>query len=248
MRKFFLEEMNIHTGGKYLLSKDDSYHVITVLRHNINQEEIIICDGNGHNFHAKVTNHYQHLAEVTIMDEIDMDHEPAVDVHLYMSLIKAEKFEMALQKCAEVGVREITPMLTERTIIKVDDSKEDRKVERWNKIVQEACKQSNRSYIPSVNKPMKFNECLSRNNNNMIIAYVEENQHNLKECLSQIESDTIQLLIGPEGGFSPSEIKRAKDHHVMTTHLGSLILRAETAAIVATSLILFHKEQMDEKH
>lgn len=248
MRKFFIEELNIHEGGKYLLSKDDSYHIIMVLRLNINNEKIIVCDRSGQNFHAEISNHYQNSVEVIIKDRIINDHEPDVHVHLYMSLIKTEKFELALQKCVEVGVMEITPMITERTIIKVDDSKEARKVERWNKIVQEACKQSNRSYIPVVHNPMRFSECIKNNHDNMMIAYVEENQHNLKECLSKIKGNTIQILIGPEGGFSPNEIKKAKDEELLTTHLGSLVLRAETAAIVATSLILFQKEQMDEKH
>jgi len=245
MRKFFIFNQELISGEKYLLSKEDSNHYVKVLRGNINNEKIVICDGQNNDFMAHEIKIEDNISQVLLGNKIEDNNEPNINIHLYLALIKSDKFEIAIQKCVELGVRQITPVITERTIISLDETKINKKVIRWNKIALEACKQCQRSYIPSINKPIKFNKAIEKNNNNSILAYVDENKFNLKSCLDKIENETINIFIGPEGGYTNKEILFAKNNNILISHLGKRILRAETAAITATSLILFHKNQID---
>lgn len=240
MRKFFILNEILSINNEYTLSNEDSYHYIKVLRENINNEEIIICDGKNNNYSIRSIKVIDSKVKVILKDKIDLDTEPTTKLHLYMALIKSEKFDLTLQKCVEIGINEITPIFTERTIIKLDKSKIVKKIDRWNKIIFEACKQCRRSYIPNINYPIKFSEAIKKNKLNGILAYVDEKQVNLKHCLSIINSNDINIFVGPEGGFSRDEIEKAIESKVLVTHLGKRILKAETAAIVLTTLVLLN--------
>ncbi len=245
MRKFFILDKPLNKNRKYLLSKDDSHHYEKVLRGNSKHEDIIICDGRNHNYKGIIVGNINDQVEVLISDEVIIDNEPTTKIHLFPALIKAEKFDYLLQKCSEVGVFEITPMFTQRCMIKLDQKKIDKKISRWNRIVVEACKQCQRSYIPIVNPPILFEKAIKQSENG-IIAYVDEKKQHIKQAILQC-NDNINLFIGPEGGFTKDEITIANKNNIKSSHLGSLILRAETAAVVATSVILYEKMNYEEK-
>ncbi|MCK5812396.1 MAG: 16S rRNA (uracil(1498)-N(3))-methyltransferase [Clostridiales bacterium] len=245
MRKFFILEKQLNINEKYLLTKDDSHHYEKVLRGNIKNEELIICDGKNHNFNVIVIGKVNEQVQILIKDEYLVDNEPNTKIHLYPTLIKAEKFDYMLQKCSEVGVFEITPIFTQRCMIKLDNKKIEKKINRWNRIVVEACKQCQRSYIPIVNQPIKFEKAIKQNKDG-IIAYVDEKKLHIKQAIKKSD-DFINVFIGPEGGFTEDEVDFANKNNIKSTHLGSLILRAETAAVVATSVILYEKTNDEEK-
>ncbi len=244
MRKFFILDQPLNVNRKYLLSKDDSHHYEKVLRGNKN-ENIIICDGKNQNYDGKVLGMINDQLQVLLISKILIDNEPSTKIHLYPALIKTEKFDYLLQKCSEVGVFEITPVFAERSLIKLDSKKIEKKISRWNRIVVEACKQCQRSYIPIVNKPISFEKAITQSQEG-IIAYVNEEKLYIKQAITKFDK-SVNLFIGPEGGFSKREIKLASENNITIAHLGSLILRAETAAVVATSLILYEKMDNDEK-
>lgn len=244
MRKFFILDQQLNVNRKYLLSKDDSHHYEKVLRGNKN-ENIIICDGKNQNYDGKVLVKINEQLQVLLVSKILIDNEPSTKIHLYPALIKTEKFDYLLQKCSEVGVFEITPVFAERSLIKLDSKKIEKKISRWNRIVVEACKQCQRSYIPIVNKPISFEKAITQSQEG-IIAYVNEEKLYIKQAITKFD-ESINLFIGPEGGFSKREINLASENNITIAHLGSLILRAETAAVVATSLILYEKMDNEVK-
>jgi 16S rRNA (uracil1498-N3)-methyltransferase len=155
---------------------------------------------------------------------------PKKHIYLFWSLLKSDKNEWIMQKCTELGIRNFVPLITERC------EKTSFNIERASKIVIEAAEQCGRSDIPHIREPLTLKEALSEYSELQLI-YMD--QHQSDENVAPIfEKDTLGLLIGPEGGWSDSEIKLFHELKLETISLGELTLRAETAAIVATSRAL----------
>ena len=152
--------------------------------------------------------------------------------------------DLIVQKAVELGVYEITPVVTSRVVVK-NDSGEFKKVDRWNKIAKEACKQCKRSIIPKVNVPISFKELLSEGEcmDLIVVPYENESNAGVKKLVNSIENknnlEKIAIVIGPEGGFEEQEIEQLKNINSHIVTLGPRILRTETAGFVCISLIMY---------
>ena len=152
--------------------------------------------------------------------------------------------DLIAQKCTELGISEITPIITERVVVKGNDTSEFKKVDRWNRISLEACKQSKRSIIPSINQPMEFDVLMEELKEFDLVVVPYENQENqgiryVKNQVKDKEIKKVAIIIGPEGGFEESEIEALKAAGSYIVTLGPRILRTETAGFVALSLIMY---------
>jgi len=171
--------------------------------------------------------------------------EPAARLTLYQSLLKRDKFEWVLQKGTELGVFSFVPLITERTIVRQTKLTQN-KLARWQRIIHEAAEQSGRGLIPALSQPLEFIAALAETQSNHMAFIPWENEE--KRTLSTTfgpnnrpdlpPSPTVALFIGPEGGFTDKEIENAQSANIIPVTLGPRILRAETAAIVATALFL----------
>lgn len=175
--------------------------------------------------------------------------EPRAQIVLYQSLLKADKFAWALQKGTEVGIARFVPIISARCIV---DRASKHKLARWEEIIQEAAEQSRRGRLPSLGPVALFSDALqsaatgARARGTVAwIAYESERAVDLRAALEANpdlltnSAPTIHLLIGPEGGFSPEEVEQAQSLQISSITLGPRILRAETAALVAASALLF---------
>jgi 16S rRNA (uracil1498-N3)-methyltransferase len=177
-------------------------------------------------------------------------------INLYQGISKSDKLEFIIEKAVELGVSEITPLSTEYCIAKIDEKKNEKKIERFNKIAKSAAEQSKRHIIPKVNEPMKFGECIDRickkakdaNSTYNLLFYenatgISGTRDVIREIKRKIEeglSIEVNVIIGPEGGFSDREIEKAKEtSEVNILSLGDRILRTETAAITALSILMY---------
>ncbi len=148
-------------------------------------------------------------------------------VHLAMSVIQLDKFELVLQKATELGVASVTPLLTDRMEVRVERFRGKR--ERWLKILFEAVKQSGRAVIPALHDAVAFDEAIARTGEKIVYDADET------ATATGPPGDAATLYIGPEGGFSPRELELARSHGAVFASLGPRRLRAETAAIVAVA-------------
>jgi len=152
------------------------------------------------------------------------------DIVLYCAILKKDNFELIVQKVSEVGVSKIVPIITERTI------KTNLNIERLNKIAKEACEQAERSDIVIISDIKKFKDCLKTEEAlNFLFDFSGEEFNDLK---INKKNKSIALFIGPEGGFTDKEVKLAKDNDFIIARLGKNVLRGETAAIVASYLLI----------
>ena len=171
--------------------------------------------------------------QALVLEYIEEDHELPIDVTVVMSLIKNEKFDLTLQKLTELGVKRIVPFSANRSIIKIKD--EDKKIERFKKIVTEASEQCHREVVPEITNVANLKDIVKYMSKYNYIAYEKEETHPLP---FRDVDDSLTVVIGPEGGFEKSEVEALEAMGFECKTLGKRILRAETAAIFVMSNIV----------
>ena len=151
-----------------------------------------------------------------------------------------------MQKAVELGVYEIIPVATKRAVVKLDEKKASKKVERWNSIAESGAKQSGRNVIPKVAEMMSFKEAVqyAKALDVTLIPYeLAEGMQETKQIISEIQpGQSVGVFIGPEGGFETAEVEFAMEHGVKPVTLGKRILRTETAGLTTLSILMYHLE------
>ncbi len=225
----FLE--NITMDLPVLLDAEESLHCIKVLRKK-NGDIINVTDGKGYLYKAEIINDNHKRCELKIVEKIIQQSQRKYYLNIAIAPTKnMERFEWFIEKAVEIGIDEITPILTEHSERKV------LKMERIEKIIVATIKQAQVYHLPKINGLQKFDEFIRNNTSrHKFIAHCEDstNKHELRKICSNIENATI--LIGPEGDFSHDEISRAVKNDFLEVSLSANRLRTETAAIVACNI------------
>lgn len=240
MNRFFYSTKQ-REGQNVILDGEDAHHLLRVLRITIG-ESIELCDEQGICHRAEVAI----LTKQTVcskLTELLTDSEPQTEVDLAFGLLKGEKTDYVLQKATELGVHRFLPFTSERTVVK----KQDAKTERRQKIVRSAAAQSHRSQIPQLLEPYSWVELLGRfAHYDMVLLFWErELEQTLAATMGNAAyGSKILLITGPEGGLSENEAAAAKSAGAKVVTLGSRILRAETAATTAVALVLYQAGEM----
>lgn len=252
MRRFFTEPDNIDLNNSTLTIIDDAVHISKVLRMECG-DKIIVFDGTGYEYIAELINIEKEKSTANILERSLTELEPEIKVTLFQGIPKSDKLEIIVQKAVELGVHDIVPVKTTRSVAKIaDDKKGQQKIERLNKISKEAAKQCGRGLVPKVSMPVTFNVMAENLKNfDLSIMFYEELGHdgrkNLKDILrANKDAVSIAVLIGPEGGFSPSEAENIQnmDGKTFCAGLGKRILRTETAGSTALSVIMYEKDEI----
>ena len=241
LHRFFSERSNLRVGSSIKLPEFEAKHARKALRLK-KDDEIIIFNGEAE-FHARITliTNEMILAEITSMNKDIKTSE--TKINLYSALIKIKNFEVVLEKATELGVNSITPFESEYSIVKSTDV--NRKYERWEKIIISACKQSERIDIPVLNESEKFSDVIQKaieENDIVIFCSLDNNFETIiiNKFLKTVKSESkFGIIVGPEGGFSKSEEQFAEENKLELVQLfgDRNILRAETAAIAAVSIV-----------
>ena len=239
MSRFFITADMIEQN-RVTLSEEDSLHLARVLRAS-KGEEITLCDDAGNEHRAVVAEISKKTVVAEVIETKPCETEPKVKVTIFQGLPKGSKMELIIQKCVEIGVCTIVPVATARAVVKLSEEKGKGKEERWNKISQEAAKQSSRGIIPVVESPVSFEEAVKRAENfdMALIPYEKQEGGSLKDYLRGKTPETVAVFIGPEGGFEESEIALAENCGIKAVSLGKRILRTETAPLTALSVIMY---------
>ncbi|MFZ2681796.1 MAG: RsmE family RNA methyltransferase [Patescibacteria group bacterium] len=203
--------------------------ISTVLRMKLG-DPISLMIGDGEELEGQITN----ITKTAIMGMIGSSNisKPILpSITVCAAMTKRDTFEWTLQKCTELGAAKFIPLLTDRVIKRPKDTPK-----RWNDIVREAAEQSGRTTLPTITEPLKLGEAMAYTEKSIRLFFHESGGEKLPKLH---KSSEVALFIGPEGGFSDPEITLAKNSQAHIVTLGNLILRAETAAIVGTTLLRF---------
>lgn len=242
MPKFFVKSNQINENTIKIIGTDVN-HIANVLRLKIDDEIQVCNEDNGTNYRTKIIEINKEMVNCNILDEIETNSEASIHINILQGLPKAEKMELIIQKCTELGVNEITPVEMERCIVKLDNKSASKKQERWQKIAEVAAKQSGRNKIPKINSVTNIKNICNMLENYDIVLVPYENERNttLKEVLKKLPKNNLRIaiIIGPEGGFEEKEIKTLEQNNCKIVTLGNRILRTETVAITMTSVIMY---------
>ena len=235
MQLFYNPHLN-ETLTSFVFDKEESKHIIKVLRKK--ESDILhVTNGLGFLFTTEITIASDTKCTVKIVS-FEKQEAPKFHLHLAVAPTKMnERYEWFLEKATEIGIQEITPIIcehSERKVIKID---------RFQKILESAMKQSLHYYLPKLNEPISFNQFVkTQNSGQLFIAHCEESDK--KSLKNELKTNgDVTILIGPEGDFSVKEIQQAIAANFIPVSLGTTRLRTETAAIVAChSVVLINEE------
>lgn len=232
MHQYFTDSRPL-IGAEYRLNEAQEHHAKDVLRLN---NEMIRLVYEGEAYFADCTIAKGKL-KVIVKEKDEAVNEPRAEVILAPALIMRDRFELILQKAAELGATRIVPFTSSRCIIRVKQDKKDRQRERWEKILTEASQQCKRNRIPVLDDICGFSDLKKISADVRIAAYEAAGKDAERITDVYCPERSVLIVIGPEGGFSADEIDVLKEAGFVPVTLGSRILRAETAAMYALSVI-----------
>lgn len=242
MHRFFVMTEYIN-DNKVFIHGEQARHLNKVLRLKTGNR-IIVFDNSGFEYEAVISEVDRDSVRADIVQRREPGRDPAVSLNLVQGMAKGDKMDIIIQKTVEIGVKKIYPLISEYTVINLKGERAAKKVERWQQIAIEACKQCGRNLVPEIMPPVGLNELLARIDQEIgIMLYEAETGQGLKQVLKdladRVKTRELYLLVGPEGGFSSEEARLAKQKGVITASLGPRILRTETAAIVGSSMVFY---------
>ena len=239
MRRFFSDDI---AGQTATISGDDAHHINRVLRMKAG-DALSLCDGAGHEFDAVITTISQDAVVCALGERRESAAESPVHVTLFQCLPKTGKMELIVQKCTELGVFAVVPVVSSRCVV-VPNKDFEKKRERYNRVALEAAKQSRRAMVPDVAPLMEIKRIDPAAYDLFLVAYEDESAHTLKQALRKATAPgSIALLIGPEGGLEESEVARLTGAGAVSVSLGKRILRTETAGMAMLAQTLYEVEE-----
>lgn len=227
-------DLPLEIGQELQLDFASAHYFRTVLRLQVNAP-VVLFNGVGGEYFGYLSNVTRKQVTVHLEQWQATEVESELQIHLGIGISRADRMDMIIQKAVELGVKSITPLITERGNIRFNAVTVAKKMQHWQKIAQQACEQSGRTIIPTIFPVQTLATWLPQ-------------QVNLKICLdpnaqiklSQLDIDKVEnvtLLSGAEGGFTTTEVNLAKQYDFQTIQLGTRILRTETAALAAVTAV-----------
>ncbi|MCH1624988.1 16S rRNA (uracil(1498)-N(3))-methyltransferase [Fredinandcohnia quinoae] len=245
MQRYFVDKFE---ESSTIITGDDVHHIIRVMRMDVGHQ-IICCDPNGKVARCTITEISNDVVFVNVVEWIEKSNELPIKVTIASGLPKGDKLEYVIQKGTELGASEFVPFIAARSVVKWDEKKGLKKVERWNKIAKEAAEQSHRTIIPSVHEALSLTDLLtySQSYDYKLIAYEEDAKSGEKSKLVRlfnelVEGQSLLVVVGPEGGLSEKEVSRLEENGFLTCSFGPRILRTETAPLYVLSAVSYYFE------
>lgn len=250
MHHFFVNPRQIQEEqGEIIIQGTDVNHIQNVLRMK-SGEQLLVSNGEGNDYMCKIKAFEENGVLLSIIDEVFEGTELKSKIYLFQGLPKGDKMELIIQKAVELGVYQIIPVATRRSVVKLDEKKAESKRKRWNVIAESAAKQSRRSIVPEVTRVMSFQEAIAygKGFEYQLIPYENfKDMKSTKALLDTLDSqhapEQIGIYIGPEGGFEEAEVEYSMEQGVTPVSLGKRILRTETAGLMLVSVLMYKLEE-----
>ena len=244
MPHFFITTNDKNADIITISDKENFHHIARVMRAKIG-ETLLLIDENQTQYKVLIENISQNTITTKVVESKKPNHTLGLQLYLVQSVLKTDAQNFVIQKATELGVKGIIPITSDNCVIKA--SVIDSKIDKWQKIANEAVKQCERTDFPEITNRTSLKDFLQSNDFDIKIACVERGENMpLKACLHSLKIDKntkIAVIIGPEGGFSAAEFELLhKDASIYKVSLGKLILRAETAVISALSNVIYELE------
>lgn len=224
-------------GEKAFVTGDDAKHIFTVLRMK-QGDLVVLCDNCGSDYLCRISLCQKDIAELDVLECKKNEAEPTVEITLFQCLPKSDKMDFIVQKATELGAVRVVPTLSKRCVSRPDEKSAEKKVVRWQKIAEEAAKQSGRGRIPEISPLTNFRNAVREyKGEGAGILFYECGGNKISQLIKK-DMKKIGIFIGSEGGFEPEESQFAEENGIALATLGNRILRCETAPIAALVLLM----------
>lgn len=235
----FIVPFNL-TSEHVTLTEDFAHRLLRVLRMKVG-DRVLLCDPRGNEWVAEIVGTEASIVRLKLVERLFSQPVPTVYVSLFQGIPKGEKMDFIVQKATELGVQRIVPMLTRRTVVQLNSERAKSKRERWQRVATSAAEQSGGKIAPEIALPMTFRQAVDEASHaDLWLFFYEAAEKPLRKVVqSHQKVNHLAIMIGPEGGFDPSEVAMAQQKGARVVSLGKRILRTETAAIVAVALVLY---------
>ena len=227
MQRYFAKERK---DNVFYLEDKDIYHIKTVMRMKENDKVEVVYDRQV--YICNIDKDYN----INLDRILDHNNEINKEIIIAVGLVKEQKMDLILQKLTELGVSKIIPVNMERSIVKLDKAKETKKLDRWNSICKEASEQSKRNIIPKVSNIINIKDLPNIDADLRLVCSTSEKDNLIHNVLNN-NYNSILLVIGPEGGITPSEEEYLVNNNFTKVSFGNLVLRVETACIYVASIL-----------
>lgn len=233
MQRYFVKEK---VNDKFILEQSDIHHIKNVMRNKNNDKIEVVFDKK--TFICNIDNIND--CSLSIIEEVEENNELDIELVVVCSLVKEQKMDLILQKLTELGVSKIIPLKTERSIVKIDEKRESKKLIRWQAICKEASEQAKRNSVPIITDVYTLKDLIKEESDIKLLCSVNEKNIFLNNYLQNYENCAKMIVvIGPEGGFSDKEEEFLISNGYDRVSLGNRVLRVETATIYVASIINF---------
>ncbi|MEH7111979.1 16S rRNA (uracil(1498)-N(3))-methyltransferase [Neobacillus niacini] len=248
MQRYFVKQRT--NENSFVIDEDDRHHMIKVMRMELG-DKIICVDPTGNTAVCEIAKITDEHVVVDVVQWIDERSELPIFVTIASGLPKGDKLEWIIQKGTELGAHEFIPFSARRSVVKWDEKKSAKKVERWQKIAKEASEQSHRGMVPEISQPMNLKALIekSKDYHYKLAAFEDESRSGETSIFSATlqkmkQDESLFIVFGPEGGLAEEEVQVLQENDFSLCGLGPRILRTETAPLYALAAISYHFELM----
>jgi len=217
------------------LESQAAIHISKVLRMKAGQK-IRLFNGDGCEYVAEITTSDRHRVTVKLLNKSIINRESPLSIHLGQALSKGEKMDFTIQKAVELGVTSITPLITNRSNVQLKADRIEKRTQHWQGVIISACEQCGRNQIPALNAPVKLHGWLEQIPEEALKLTLHPDSNQSLDGIT-MQSERIDLLIGPEGGLDLDELSIAEENGFKQIQLGPRVLRTESAALTILSII-----------
>ena len=222
-------------NSTFALAEAQSHYLSKVLRMQAGRE-LILFNGEGGEYSAEISAVHKKHVDVSAKEFFAENRQSHLQLELAIGVSRGERMDWVLQKATELGVTKITPLMTERTEVKLGGERADKKLEHWQQILISACEQCQRNILPELSEPKLFSEWIGECDAELKFVLHHRDNQGLPENKT---TQSVALLIGPEGGLDDDEIAQAIAQLFSPLTLGPRVLRTETAPVAAISLVQY---------
>ena len=214
------------------LDRDASHYLHRVMRCK-SGDHVVLFNGDGNDYIAAITSIGKSVTVQVESTRLNTNESP-LSITLVQALAKGTKLDLVIQKATELGVNRISPVSTERSVLQLDQKRADRKLSHWSKVASQACAQCHRSIVPVIDPIIDLSKWFEMHHNEPGVLIQPGSSRSFKDLTLQ---SNINLLVGPEGGFSDQELERANNAGLNTVRCGARVLRTETAGFAAIAIL-----------
>jgi 16S rRNA (uracil1498-N3)-methyltransferase len=231
-RIFTAQDLN--PDSSLLLEEKSSHYLTRVLKLRAG-DPLVVFNGDGFDYAAEISSINRKLVELSVSAKLPAAAESKLQITLVQAISRGERMDLTLQKATELGVSAIRPLLTERVEVKLDQKRTEKRMVHWRGVVISACEQSGRAKVPEVFSPGSLDDWLALESDAQRLVLEPQAEQSLAG--QTFSNGQLELLVGPEGGFSENELRKLKIGGVKAVSLGPRVLRTETAGPAAIAVL-----------